>query len=224
MGKPRQPRQKGGQEPPSNVLFAFSADHAARITNLSKARLTRWDREGFFSPEHVDPDDRGNPYSRVYSFTDLVGLRTLAILADKHHISLGELRKTYPALAKKVKRPWVDTPLSVLNRKVVWNLSTLPRDRHGQIAGAHIELPTVATEIAEKADALRARSKDQIGATERHKFVAHNALVVAGTRIPVAAIQSFVRAGYDDAGIVKQYPSLEVFDVATVRRNMERAA
>ncbi len=64
------------------VLQAFGVDHAARITGLSKSRLTRWDQERFFSPEYADESDRGNPYARVYSFIDLVGLRTLAILTD----------------------------------------------------------------------------------------------------------------------------------------------
>lgn len=224
MKKPRQQKEEKAAAQPSVVLQAFSVDHAARVTGLSKARLTRWDREGFFSPEHADEEDRGNPYSRVYSFVDLVGLRTLAILADKHRISLAELRKTYPELAKKVKRPWSDTQLSVLNGKVVWDLDSLPHDRHGQTAGRHIELPTVASEIAKKSEELRNRNKNQIGATERHKFIAHNARVLAGTRIPVTAIESFIRAGYSDKAILSEYPTLAKFDVSTVRRNMSAAA
>lgn len=222
MRMSRQRREKNA--PAAVVLHAFSVDHAARVTEVSKARLSRWDREGFFSPEHADEEDRGNPFSRVYSFTDLVGLRTLAILTDKHRIPLGELRKTYPELAKRVKRPWSDTQLSVLNRKVVWDLDGLPHDRYGQIPGHHIELPTVASEVAEKAAALRERSESQIGAVERHKFISHNARVIAGTRIPVTAIESFIRAGYSDKAILSEYPTLAKFDVSTVRRNMSAAA
>lgn len=84
------------------VLAAFSVEHASRVTGISKARLPRWDRLGFFSPESLDKEDRGNPYARVYSFSDLVGLRTLAILIDKHHLSIKELQATYPELAKRV--------------------------------------------------------------------------------------------------------------------------
>ena len=109
------------------VLAAFSVDHAARVTGLSKARLTRWDRLGFFSPEHVDEEDRGSPFARVYSFSDLVGLRTLGILIDKHHISVKELKKTYPELAKRVHRPWSETQLSVLKGKVVFDLAGQPQ-------------------------------------------------------------------------------------------------
>ena len=224
MKKPRHQGIKQGTAQ-AVVLHAFSVDHASRVTGLTKARLTRWDREGFFSPEHADEDDRGNPYSRVYSFIDLVGLRTLAILTDKdHRISIGELRKTYPELAKQVKRPWADKQLSTCKGKVVWDLDTLPRDRHGQTVGKHIDLPTVASEVAKRAAELRKRDNNQIGVTERHKFVAHNASVLAGTRIPVTAIESFIRAGYSDSAIVGEYPTLTKFDVSTVRQNMSAAA
>ncbi|CDO35044.1 conserved hypothetical protein [Novosphingobium sp. KN65.2] len=206
------------------VLAAFSVEHASRVTGLSMARLTRWDREGFFSPEYADEEDRGNPYSRAYSFNDLVGLRTLAILTDTHHISLAELRKTYPELAKRVKRPWSEAQLAVWKRKVVWDLDTLPRDRHGQYLGRHIELPTIAEEVARKADGLRERKQDQLGVVERHRFVAHNAPVLAGTRIPVSAVESFIRAGYSDEAILVEYPTLTKFDVGSIRRNMKDAA
>jgi uncharacterized protein (DUF433 family) len=206
------------------ILRAFSVDHAAKVTGLSKARLTRWDREGFFSPECADEEDRGNPYSRVYSFVDLVGLRTLAILTDKFHVSLPELRKTYPALAKQVKRPWAEAKLAVWQRKVIWDLDKLPRDRHGQYLGNHIELPTITEEVAQKTNDLRNRDANKIGKIEQRRFVAHNAPVIAGTRIPVRAVASFIEDGFDEKAIIAEYPSLTKRDIAAVRRTMRAAA
>lgn len=225
MKKPRQKKaQKAQQDQPVVVLRAFSVDHAAKITQLTKARLTRWDRLGFFSPELADPEDRGNPYGRVYSYTDLVGLRTLAILADKHRVPLKELRKAHDVLAKQVDKPWSQMQLSVLNRKIVHDLSGTPRDTEGQLAGNHVPLPTIASEVARRAEALRKRDNDQIGVFERHKFIAHNARVLAGTRIPVSAVESFIEAGYSDTAIVAEYPTLTKFDVAMVRSRMKEAA
>ncbi|WP_337846424.1 DUF433 domain-containing protein [Sphingomonas sp.] len=206
------------------VLRAFSVDHAARVTGLSKSRLARWDREGFFSPEHVGHEDKGKPFSRVYSFTDLVGLRTLAILTQMHGISIQELRKTYPVLAEEVKRPWSDKQLSVVKKKVVWDLDATPRDRHGQTIGAHIELPTIAEEVAQRANELRDRDKAKIGLVERHRYIAHNAPVVAGTRIPTRAIESFIEEGYSDKAIIAEYPSVTRLDIAAVRSRMKAAA
>lgn len=208
----------------ANLFAAYSIDHTSRVTGLSKSRLARWDREGFFSPEYLDEGDRGNPYSRVYSFTDLVGLRTLAILVDMHKIPLSELRKTYPVLAKSVRNPWAEKQLSVWKKRVVWDLDGLPRDRHGQYVGTHIELPTVASEVAKKAEKLRKRTKDLLGATEKHRFTARNAEVISGTRIPVDAIYSFMKAGYSDQEIIDEYPSLTPTDLRYLRMNFERVA
>lgn len=220
-------RQKDGSAPqgqPVVLLRAFSVDHAAKITELTKARLTRWDRLGFFSPELADPEDSGNPYGRVYSYTDLVGLRTLAVLADKHRMSLKELRKAHDVLATHVNKPWSEMQLSVLNRKIVYDLGGAPRDTEGQLAGNHVPLLTIASEVARRAEALRKRDNDQIGVFERHKFIAHNARVLAGTRIPVSAVESFIEAGYSDRAIVAEYPTLTKFDVAMVRSGMLEAA
>lgn len=216
----------GNVKPQSEkLLAAFSVEHAARVTGLTKSRLTRWDKEGFFSPEYLDENDRGNPYARVYSFTDLVGLRTLAILVDDYKISLKELRQTYPELARQVKHPWSEKELSVWKKKVVWKDSdNVPRDRHGQLVGKHIELRTIASEVAQKAEALRNRNKALHGTTERRRHIAHNAEVVAGTRIPVKAVHSFIDAGYNDDQIMDEYPSLTKADVQFIRSNHKRAA
>lgn len=225
MKKPREKKASSGQQERSAVaLLAFSVDHAAKVTGLTRARLTRWDKLGFFSPELADPEDRGNPFARVYSYTDLVGLRTLAILADKHRLSLSELRKAHDVLARHVEKPWSAIQLSVLNRKIVHDLTGTPRDTEGQLAGNHVPLPSIASEVARRAEALRKRDNDQLGVFERHKFIAHNASVLAGTRIPVSAVESFIDAGYSDTAIVAEYPTLTKFDVAMVRSRMKEAA
>lgn len=207
-----------------NVLCAFSVDHAAKVTKLSKARLTRWDKLGFFSPEHLNKEDRGAAYSRVYSFRDLVGLRTLAILTKNFRVPLSELRKAAAELEKRADRPWSEIPLAVVKRKVVFDLDSAPRDADGQLIGSHIPLPTIAEEVARAAEELRNRDKAKVGLIERRRYVAHNAPVIAGTRIPARAIQSFIEDGFSDASIIKEYPSITRLDIAAVRNAMKAAA
>ena len=208
-----------------NVLSAFSADHAASITGLSKTRLAKWDRLGFFSPEYIGDDDRRNPYSRVYSFVDLVGLRTLKLLADNYRVPLGELRKAAAELRKRSDRPWSEIPLAVLKRKVVFDLDTSPRNvTDGQYAIKHISLQPIVQEIREQAEKLRRRSASQIGHTERRKFIQHNSEVISGTRIPVAAIDSFIQAGYSNRQILDEYPSLVLGDIEAVRQRTKSVA
>jgi uncharacterized protein (DUF433 family) len=220
---PRQKAAKSAQDDPV-LLFAFSVDHAANVTGLSKARLTRWDKLGFFSPEHLDEDDRGNPYARVYSFRDLVGLRTLKLLTDTYKVPLAELKRTAVELEKRSDRPWEKIPLAVLKRKVVFDLDTSPRDVDGQSVLKHIPLPTIAAEVAKKANELRNRDKAKVGLIERRPFVAHHAPVIAGTRIPARAIESFIDEGYSDKAIIAEYPSITRLDIAAVRNRMKAAA
>ena len=207
------------------VLSAFCVDHVADITGLSKNRLTRWDRLGLFPPEYIGEDDRRNPYARVYSFADIVGLRTLKILSDVHRVPLEELRKAADELKKRSDRPWSGIPLAVLKRKVVFDLDSKPRNvTDGQYALKHIPLQPIAQEIRERANRLRYRDDSKIGRTERRKFVQHNAEVISGTRIPVAAIESFIQAGYSNHDILDEYPSLMLRDVEAVRQRTKSAA
>ena len=218
-----------GKQPVSDeavVLRAFSIDHAARVVRVSKNRLIRWDRAGFFSPENTDETDKGNPYSRVYSFNDLVGLRVLAVLSDKYRVPYSELKAAHNILKAQAKRPWAEVKVTVANRKIViFDEYGHPVNvTDGQYSFHELPLPEIARDVAERAQALRKRDNDQIGVIERHKFVARNALVMAGTRIPVVAIESFIEAGYSDADIVAEYPGLTPIDISTVRGRMKAAA
>ncbi len=77
----------------SNVLHAFTAGQVARLTGLSDRQLAYWNRTGFFVPWHA-AEDRRSSYSCLYSFKDVVGLRTLSILKGRHGVSLPHLIST----------------------------------------------------------------------------------------------------------------------------------
>lgn len=208
-----------------NVLSAFSVDHAERVTGLSKSRLTQWDKLGFFSPEYLDEDDRGNPYARVYSFTDLVGLRTLKILRDKYKVPLSELKKAAPELEKRSSKPWSEIPLGVLKKRVVFDLDKNPVNvTDGQYALKHIKLGLIESEVAKESNKLKKRNKRQIGEIERHRFVSSNANVLAGTRIPVSVVIALIDAGYSDKDIIAEYPIMKKADLVSVRRYRKEAA
>ena len=85
------------------VIAAFSLDQVSRLTGLSESRLISWDQEDFFCPS-LAYDNRRSPYSRVYSFEDVVGLRTLNILRDR--VSMQHLKKAADRLKLHSGRPW----------------------------------------------------------------------------------------------------------------------
>jgi hypothetical protein len=70
----------------------------------------------------------------------------------------------------------------------------------------------------------RKRPKADEGKFEQHKFVARNAFVFKGTRIPAGIVEDFFEAGYSDEAIVAEYPALTVTDVQAARRTHRVAA
>ena len=197
-----------------NVIFAFNVDHASRLTGLSKWQLASWDRAGFFKPEHAS-QNRKEPYSRIYSFQDIVGLRTLAVLrSEDYRVPMWHLKEVAADLETHVERPWSETTLYVLNRRVYFDEpeTGLKREVSGRQYSL-LPLKSIASEVGEEAKKLRERPAGTIGLVERHRNVAHNAVVIAGTRIPVRSIQQFADAGYSIEGIIKEYPILTREDV-----------
>lgn len=198
----------------SNVISAFSAEQAERLTGLSSSQLREWDAAGFFQPSYA-AENRKSPYSRIYSFEDLVGLRVLSILRNTHRVSLQHLKAVARKLSDYASQPWSEMTLYVLNKEVHFRN---PADGlvQGAVSGqlaVPVPISSVVEDVRIRADKLRQRPSEAVGQVERHRFVVHNAAVVAGTRIPVSTIRSFADAGYSIEEIIREYPSLTHDDV-----------
>lgn len=196
-----------------SVLQAFTEDHVIRLTGLSRSQLRAWDRIGFFKPDYAY-EDRHQPYSRIYSFQDVVGLRTIAVLRQRYRISLQQLRKVAIELTARGFGHWAEIKLYVVNGQVHFRRPG-SEDVEGVWDGQLAMVPVidVIQDVEERVRDLRVRKSDQLGQIERHKFVVRNASVIAGTRIPTAAIRRFREAGYSVDQIIRQYPTLTKEDV-----------
>jgi uncharacterized protein (DUF433 family) len=204
----------------SNIIQAFSADHVVRLTGLSKAQLRYWDKTGFFAPTFA-AGNRRSPFSGLYSFRDVVGLRTISVLRNEHKISLQHLREVAKELERHMANPWSTIMLSVRGKVVHFQEPDTRRVREaltGQYV-ADIPLEQIANDVAAEAGKLKQRSQKQIGKIARNRYTQHNAWVIAGTRIPVKAIWRFHKAGYSAEQILKEYPSLTIADI---KRAIER--
>jgi uncharacterized protein (DUF433 family) len=201
-----------------NVVSAFTADQVVKLTGLTIRQLAYWDDLGFFRPQYAS-DDRRSPYSRIYSFTDVVGLRTLSILKNKYKCSLPHLREVAGKLSAYSKTPWADLTLYVLKRKVYFNEPETGRQR-GVVDGQYslLLISSVMEDVRKDAELLRKRAPEQIGKVEKHRYVSHHAEVISGTRIRVATILRFLEAGYSTARILKEYPRLTEADVEAAKR------
>jgi uncharacterized protein (DUF433 family) len=202
----------------TNIIIAFSAEQVIRLTGLTMRQLAYWDRLGFFQPAYA-AEDRRSPYSRIYSFKDVVGLRTLSVLKNEYRCSLTHLREVARELGSYSKTPWADLTLCVWDRKVYFNEPETGR-RRGVVDRQYHLLPirSVMEDMREAAARLREREASQIGKIEKHRFVSHQAPVISGTRIRVSTILRFVEAGYSTEQILAEYPTLTQADIEAAKR------
>lgn len=195
------------------MVAALTEEHVSRITGLTKGQLRAWDRRGFFVPRYAY-SDRSSAYSRIYSFKDAVGLKTIAVLRYEHKISLQRLTEVAKKLEARGFSHWADTKLYVVKKEVYFKHPESERVeslKDGQYAMLHVI--NVINDVQEKVIELKKRNSSQVGKIERNKYVARNSWVVAGTRIPTATIQRYAEAGFTVAQIMKEYPTLSANDV-----------
>ncbi len=210
----------------SNVVAAFSEEQVERITSLTKGRLRYWARTGFFKPSYTEENPR-LPYSRFYSFKDIVALRTLEMLRVQNNVPLQHLRKCAEKLSHLEEELWTKTTLFVVNRKVVFvNPETgTPQE---VVSGQYllgIPLAKVMEDTTKDIANLSKRPNDRVGQITRTRSVCHNAWVLAGTRIPVGAIQRLHEDGYSTEKIIAEYPDLTKDDIkAALRHKADKAA
>ncbi|HKV56407.1 MAG TPA: DUF433 domain-containing protein [Candidatus Binataceae bacterium] len=209
----------------AEVIRAFSAVHVCRVTGLSQRQLNYWDDTKFFSPYHAS-ENRRSPFSRVYSFDDVVGLRTIAILRKDHKVPLQELRKVAEYLGKYHSKPWSGLVLYVAGKQVHFREPATGKIRKagGPQYVIAVTLRKIVDDVRARAETLRCRRPDQIGQVERNRNVVHNAWVLAGTRIPTKAIWRYHKAGYATDHIIREYPQLTKADVASAISHEERLA
>ena len=199
---------------PKTVVSAFTEDQASRLTGVSVHQLRYWDRTKLFVPEFAD-ENRRVAYSRIYSFQDIASLRVLNVLTKQYSISVQHLREVAKKLCSMDNSAWVRTVLYVLKKRVNF-IDPEDGKQKEVVSGQYalgIPLEQVVSDTKRDIAALSKRDPSKEGNVEQNRFIASNAPVVAGTRIPVAAIQSFANAGYTVEQIMKEYPSLTKADI-----------
>jgi uncharacterized protein (DUF433 family) len=197
-----------------SVIAAFSVDQVQRLTGLSQARILDWDRKGFFTPSY-GYERRSSPYSRIYSFDDVVGLRTLSMLRSQ--VSMQHLRKAAEKLKQHSGKPWSELTFYVLNREVHFSKPG-SEEVEGAVSGQRalpIRLVDVAADMRREAANHRRRDPSSVGNVESRRSVLGGAVCIAGTRVPVSTVQAYANAGYSPDEIRERFPTLELRDVET---------
>ncbi|MGN3974216.1 DUF433 domain-containing protein [Tsuneonella sp. SYSU-LHT278] len=195
------------------AIGAFSAEQAQRLSGVSLGQLRSWHRNGFLPASFADQASKA-PFSRIYSFKDIVTLRVLHQLRNVHEVSMPELKKVAVALSDLGDDRWTSFRFWVHNRKVVF-AEPDTRRRREITSKQYIAEMGVDVEVTSAHRALTEMNRrgGSSGHVSRAKFVQHRAPVVAGTRVPVEAIKQFAAEGFSVADIKREYPSLSARDI-----------
>jgi uncharacterized protein (DUF433 family) len=211
---------------PVNELLGFSAEQASRLTGLSLRQLRYWDETEFFTPALRADADRA-PWSRVYSFRDVVGLRTLAELRHRHHIPLQQLRRVGTYLRQHFDKSWSELVFYLIGKDVFFSdaygeaIERADRTRQQLMP---VELVKVENQVRRDVAKMRERRPEQVGKVMQRRNVAENRQVLDGTRVPTEAIWEYHQAGRSNEDIRRAYPQLRPADIeAALEFESERA-
>jgi uncharacterized protein (DUF433 family) len=185
----------------------FGIENTSKLTGLSKRRLERWDRTGFFVPSLADPNRR-RPHSRGYTFEEIVGLRTIARLLELG-VPLRNLKKVGEFFQHTSEEDWTDRRLFVTDRTVFLS----PEELKGEEPSAVLLVVEVVAEVDVGIEKLSKRTEDQFGKVTRDRFIMSGQPVLAGTRIPTATIARLVEKGFTQSVLLREFPRLIPADI-----------
>lgn len=196
------------------TILALSAKQVIKLTGLSRRQLTYWDQTSFFQPTYRGVADSA-AYSRIYSFKDVVGLRTLARMRQQFRVPLQHLRTVGEHLHAHYEEPWSELSFYIVGRHVLFNAPEAHAiaDQSGQRV-FEFAVQKVTLEIESEIARAKERTEQDFGKITRMRQVAESKPVISGTRTPTSAIWEFHSVGFSAQEIRSEYPRLTEADIA----------
>jgi uncharacterized protein (DUF433 family) len=195
---------------PSATYRVFSSKAVVALTRLTARQLQYWDETGFLKPSISARKGRGT--LRLYSFQDLVALRVAAELRGT--LPLQTLRRLVAYFQRLDYRlPLAEVHFWVERGRVYFREAGVTREarrpEQSLIEGT-VQIREVLADLGRQIDRLDARTPGRI---ERRRGVMSGKPVIAGTRIPTAAIWRQVKEGLSADDVRKGYPGLTKQDI-----------
>ena len=198
----------------------FTSEQLMRLTGITRQRLSYWLETDIIAADVDRAKGRGRV--RLFSFSNLVEVRVALWLRDKVPLQL--LREI---IARLRERDGSLHPLAEISFGIIEG-ARKSRDRvvvkgadgvwenwsSGQkVMEITIPLKQFTEDLQNKARADRRRHR-QAGKVEKRRGALGSIPLVAGTRVPVRAIQSLTAAGWSASRILDNYPGLKRSDVS----------
>ena len=198
------------------------ARRVAAIAGISPQRLWYWEKTELVTPT-VRRELSARKIVRLYSLDACTEVVVAARLVDRPGISLQHLRSLIARLSR-YEHPLTELVFAVQGREIFflhpdgfWEGSREPLQG---VARETLDLDEIRSSIRR----ALARNESTFGQIEKRRGTYGSRDVVAGTRVPVSSVQSFIEAGKPDERILAAFPSLRPEDIAAIRRSGRRTA
>lgn len=204
-------------------LLALPARAAARLAAVSERRLRGWEDRGLVEPSVRRQLSERNTV-RLYGFQDLLEVLIVRELIDHgaHPRTIGRL---VDHLRGHYERPLTQVRWAVDgNRIYVQHFdSTWVGDQAPDqiVLWQVLDLEPLRAHIRNTVG--RGRLPEDEGQIVRRRRVMGSKPVFAGTRVPVEAVETYLRRNVDDERILEAFPQLTPADVAAARDAMSVA-
>ncbi len=199
-------------------VLAVPDKRAARIADITMRQLRYWEQVGLVVPS-VRRELSERRTVRLYSFRDLLELVVAAELRHRPGISLQHIQRLvaflhgleFSAPLRELRFATRGAEIYVQYPDGSWSGDPMP----GQLIYSQaIALDLVGAKIS----AAAGRDEGSAGKVVTRRGVQGSKPIFAGTRIPVASVQRYLRAGFDTAAILAEYPSLTEADIEAARQ------
>jgi DNA-binding transcriptional MerR regulator len=194
-------------------LVVFTLDRVSRLTGFTLRQLTYWATTELIQPT---VDRRLTPQRpvRLYSWDDVLSLLIIAELR-RQKMSPQYVRQ----IVQHVRRTgfkMAHVEFAIAGSRVHFRAPDgdwEDADRPQPVLSQVLDLEPLKAQLR---DSVK-RTAAEVGQTERRRGAMGSKLLVAGTRIPVSAVQRFLDRGVPVAEILEAYPSLERRDIEVIR-------
>jgi uncharacterized protein (DUF433 family) len=198
-------------------LIALPLDAAVKLTGLSRRQITYWEKTGLLAPE-IDARVTKNRKVRLYGLLDLMSLLVVAELRTRD-VSLQHVRKIIEHFRERgYERPLTEIRYATHGKSVyfqlpdgAWENDALPKQ---VVLRDVLDL----TPLRRRLDAATRRDPQTVGRQDRRRGLMGGKPVIAGTRVAVETVRSYLDHGASVEQILASFPVLSREDVEMVRR------
>lgn len=198
----------------------FTTEQAIGLTGITRRQLDYWLRTSLITADIASGDGRGTV--RLFTFQNLLEIRVAAWLRDQ--LSLQLIRKIVGHLRAQRDHPLAELQFAVVeaepDRTGAHRRDVIVQQADGswekwtgqQMLTVRVPVRRFSDELS-KAAARDRSNRRRVGQVEKRRGVLGSAPVLAGTRIPTAALWRLHDAGYSTERILENYPGLKRADV-----------